>query len=56
MKRLVDLNHGALFEDTSGLVGSAPFKLGDQVCFASPILRFLEYANFSGFIKGLKFV
>ena len=31
MKRLVDLNHGALFEDTSGLVGSAPFKLGDQV-------------------------
>ena len=33
MKRLVELNHGALFEDTSGLVGSAPFKLGDQVCF-----------------------
>ena len=30
MKRLVDLNRGALFEDTSGLVGSAPFKLGDQ--------------------------
>ena len=29
MKRLVDLNRGALFEDTSGLVGSAPFKLGD---------------------------
>ena len=30
MKRLVDLNRGALFEDTTGLVGSAPFKLGDQ--------------------------
>ena len=29
MKRLVDLNRGALFEDTSGLVGSAPFKLGE---------------------------
>ena len=30
MKRLVDLNRGALFEDTTGMVGSAPFKLGDQ--------------------------
>ena len=30
MKRLIDLNRGALFEDTTGLVGSAPFKLGDQ--------------------------
>ena len=29
MKRLVDLNRCALFEDTSGLVGSAPFKLGE---------------------------
>ena len=30
MKRLVDLNRGALFEDTTGLVGSAPFKLGED--------------------------
>ena len=43
MKRLVDLNHGALFEDTSGLVGSAPFKLGDQVWFASTILTSLKF-------------
>ena len=31
MRRLVDLNRGAVFKDTTGLVGSAPFKLGDQV-------------------------
>ena len=31
MRRLVDLNRGAVFEDTTGLVGSAPYKLGDQV-------------------------
>ena len=31
MRRLVDLNRGAIFKDTGGLVGSAPFKLGDQV-------------------------
>ena len=44
MKRLVDLNHGALFEDTSGLVGSAPFKLGDQVLLVSWILTPLKFA------------
>ena len=31
MRRLVDLNRGAIFKDTTGLVGSAPFKLGDQI-------------------------
>ena len=30
MKRLVDLNRGAVFEDTRGVVGSGPFKLGGQ--------------------------
>ena len=30
MKRLIDLNKGALFEDTRGVVGSGPFKLGSQ--------------------------
>ena len=31
MRRLVDLNRGAVFKDTIGLVFSAPFKLVDQV-------------------------
>jgi len=30
MKRLIDLNSGSLFEDTRGMVGSAPYKLGEQ--------------------------
>ena len=30
MKRLVDLNRGAVFEDTRGIVGSAPYRLGEQ--------------------------
>ena len=30
MRRLIDLNRGAVFEDTRGVVGSAPYKLGDQ--------------------------
>ena len=28
MKKLIDLNRSALFEDTHNVVGSAPFKLG----------------------------
>ncbi|XP_023347387.1 uncharacterized protein LOC111716187 [Eurytemora carolleeae] len=30
MKKLIDLNRGSVFEDKRGMVGSAPYKLGEQ--------------------------
>ena len=30
MKKLIDLNRGSVFDDKRGMVGSAPYKLGEQ--------------------------